>query len=78
MTSDAMPPAGAAVEVLVATATARRPRASVRDLRRLAAKRCERLVLIGHSDAAARGERVVDESVARALAGLATALRRRP
>lgn len=78
MTSDAMPPAGAAVEVLVATATATRPGTSVRALRRLAARRCERLVLIGHSDAAARGARVVDESVARALTGLATTLRRWP
>ena len=50
---------------------------SVRSLRRLASERCDRLVLIPHSDAAARGERVVDEALAHAVSGVATALRRR-
>lgn len=76
--SDVMPPAGRTTEVLVATAQSGRPAVNVRTLRRLAARRCERLVLIPHSDAALRGERVVDDSVARALAGLASTLRRCP
>ena len=76
--SDVMPRAGRRAEILVATAPGVRPRASVRSLRRLAAERCDRLVLIPHSDAAARGERLVDESVMHAVTGLASALRRGP
>jgi hypothetical protein len=52
---------------------------SVRALRRLADRRCERLVLAPHSDALARGE-PADASLAlgRTLAGIARVLRRRP
>jgi MinD-like ATPase involved in chromosome partitioning or flagellar assembly len=73
--SDGMPPAGRVPEVLVATARTPRPGVSVRALRRLAAQRCERLALIPHSDVVARGERVDDHAVMRALAGLAPTLR---
>ena len=74
--SDVLPPAGRALEVLVAIARQPRSPVSVRALRRLAGQRCERLVLIPHSDAVARDELVVDEPVVHALAGLAPALRR--
>jgi MinD-like ATPase involved in chromosome partitioning or flagellar assembly len=74
--SDVLPPAGRSLEVLVAIARQPRSPVSVRALRRLAGQRCERLVLIPHSDAIARGELVVDEPVLHALAGLAPALRR--
>ena len=74
--SDLMPAAGRSIEVLVATAVQRSSRASVRALRRLAARRCERLVLSPHSAAAARGELSSDDSVAHALAGLAPTLRK--
>lgn len=75
--SDVMPKVGGAAEVMVAIAHIGRPSVSVRALRRLAASRCERLILVPHNDAAARGERLVDESVTRALAGLAPSLRDR-
>ena len=74
--SDVLPPAGRSQEVLVAIACQPRAPVSVRALRRLAGQRCERLVLIPHSDAVARGEPLVDEPIAHALAGLAPALRR--
>ena len=74
--SDLMPAAGRSVEALVATALQRSSQASVRALRRLAARRCERLVLIPHSAAAARGELSSDDSAAHALAGLAPTLRK--
>lgn len=73
--SDLTPPTGRCVEALVATAVQTRSRVSVRALRRLAAQRCERLILIPHSDTAANGELSRDESVAHALAGLAPTLR---
>ena len=76
--SDVMPPPARSIQVLVAIAHSLRPRASVRALRRLAAERCERLVLIPHSDAAANGAPVGDDAIARALAGLAPTLRSRP
>ena len=76
--SDVMPPPGRSIEILVAIAHSRRPRVSVRALRRLAAERCERLVLIPHSDSAANGEPVDDDAIARALDGLAPTLRSRP
>ncbi len=74
--SDAMPSSGACAEVLVATARQVSPRVSVRALRRLAAGRCDQLILIPRNEAAARGERVADEAVAHALAGLGPTLRR--
>jgi hypothetical protein len=76
--SDVMPPPGRSIEVLVAIAHSLQPRVSVRALRRLAAERCERLVLIPHSAAAAHGDRVDDDAVARTLDGLAPTLRSRP
>lgn len=76
--SDVMPPPGRSIEILVAIAQSLRPRVSVRALRRLAAQRCERLVLIPHSDAAANGQPVHDDAIARALDGLAPTLRSRP
>jgi hypothetical protein len=75
--SDVLPPAGRCAELLVATAQGVGPRVSVRSLRRLAGERGDRLVLIPHSDAAARGERVADEALAHAVSGIVTALRRR-
>jgi Mrp family chromosome partitioning ATPase len=77
MAGDALPRAGSAVEVLVATALVQRPRASVRALRRLAAQRCERLVLIPHSEPAANGRPTDDDAIAHALAGFAPSLRSR-
>jgi Flp pilus assembly CpaE family ATPase len=76
--SEVMPQSGDAGEIMVAIAPAARPSVSVsvRALRRLATRRCERLILVPYNDAAARGERLVDESVKRALAGLAPSLRR--
>ena len=76
--SDLMPAPGRAVEALVATAHQPRARVSVRALRRVAAQRCERLVLIPHSDAAARGELACDDATAHALNRLAPTLRRHP
>jgi hypothetical protein len=76
--SDVMPPPGRSIEVLVAIAHSLRPRVSVRALRRLAAERCERLLLIPHSAAAANGESVDDDAIARALDGLAPTIRSRP
>lgn len=75
--SDLLPPAGRTAEVLVATAHSPRPDVRVRALRRLAAGRCERLILIPHSAAAAHGERTTDEATVRAIAGLAPTLRSR-
>lgn len=75
--SDLLPPAGRTAEVLVATAHSPRPDVSVRALRRLAVKRCERLILIPYSAAAARGERAIDEATVRAFAGLGPTLRSR-
>lgn len=76
--SELMPAPGRAVEALVATAHQPRARVSVRALRRLAAQRCERLVLIPHSAASARGELAGDDATAHALNGLARTLRRYP
>jgi Flp pilus assembly CpaE family ATPase len=75
--SDVMPKVGGAAEVMVAIAHTGRPSVSVRAFRRLAARRCERLILVPRNDAAVRGERLVDESVTRALDGLAPSLRGR-
>ena len=76
LASDVLPPAGRSLEVLVATAHQPRHPVSIRSLRRLANGRCDRLVLIPHSAATARGEHVVDEPIVHALTGLARALRR--
>lgn len=73
LNSSVMPAAGRAIEALVATAHSGRPTASVRALRRLAGARCDRLILVPHSEAAARGE--PDEPILRALTGLASILR---
>ncbi len=74
--SDVLPPAGRALEVLVATAHQPRPPVSIRALRRLATGRCDRLILIPHSAATARGEHTVDQPIMHALTGLARTLRR--
>lgn len=74
--SDVLPPPGRVPEIVVATAREPRASASVRALRRLAARRAERLVLIPHSAALARGESVLDEPIKRALTGLAPTLRK--
>jgi MinD-like ATPase involved in chromosome partitioning or flagellar assembly len=76
LASDVLPPAGRSLEVLVAIAHQPRPPVSIRALRRLANRRCDRLVLIPYSAAAARGEHAVDEPIVHALTGLACALRR--
>jgi hypothetical protein len=62
----------------VTVALTPRPDTSVRSLRRLAARRCERLVLFPHSEPLARGARINDERTRRALTALATALRTSP
>ena len=75
--SDVMPVPGRTIELLAATGLEPRARVvSVRSLRRLAAQRCERLILIPHSTTAARGEATADAGVAHALSGLAVTLRR--
>jgi Flp pilus assembly CpaE family ATPase len=74
--SDVLPPAGRSLEVLVATAHQPRPPVSIRALRRLATRRCDRLILIPHSAATARGEGAVEEPIVHALTGVARALRR--
>jgi hypothetical protein len=78
LASDALPAPGRARETLVAIAARPRPNANVRALRRLAATRCERLVLVPHSDELARGDLNGDERLRRALTGLAATLRRTP
>lgn len=79
MASDALPTPGRYGEALVAVAVDRHTRASVRELRRLAGERCERLVLVRHSDALARGDlSEASAALGRALAGIGHVLRRRP
>lgn len=76
--SDVLPPRGRWREALVVSALERGGhRPSVRALRGLAAKRCERLVLCPHSERLARGEPADDdERLLRALGGLTPTLRR--
>jgi hypothetical protein len=69
------PPAGRSLEVLTATAITPQPRVSVRALRKLARPRCERLVLIAHDDALARGEHTACDPTLRAVAAMAPTLR---
>lgn len=76
LASGVLPPPGRACEVLVATAREPHRAVSVRALRKLAAVRCERLVLMPYSSGLARGELTVDERIAHALTGLAPTLRR--
>jgi Flp pilus assembly CpaE family ATPase len=78
LATDALPRPGRARETLIAIASRPRPDASVRALRRLAAERCERLVLVPHSEQLARGDLTDDDRLRRALTGLAATLRRRP
>lgn len=75
--SDVLPPPGRVPEIVVATAREHGASVSVRALRRLAARRAERLVLIPHSAGLARGETDLDQPIKRALAGLAPTLRKR-
>lgn len=74
--SDVLPAPGRVPEIIVATAREPRAGVSVRALRRLAARRAERLVLIPHSAALARGATDIDEPIKRALTGLAPILRK--
>jgi cellulose biosynthesis protein BcsQ len=79
MASDALPTPGRHREALVAVAADRLTRASVRELRRLAGERCDRLVLVPHSDALARCEFFeVSAALGRALAGIGHVLRSHP
>lgn len=71
-----LPAPGSRREVLVAIATQPAARASVRALRRVAQRRCDRLVLVPHSTALARGQLGHGaQDVARTLTGLASVLR---
>jgi hypothetical protein len=74
---DALPVLARARELLVTIALTPRPDTRVRSLRRLAAQRCEQLVLIPYSEPLARGQRSDDERTLRALTALGTTLRRR-
>jgi cellulose biosynthesis protein BcsQ len=74
--SDVMPAPGRHRELLIAIARDAKPRVRVRRLHRLASRRCEGLIVIPHSVALARGERVVDEACMHAVGGIASALRR--
>jgi hypothetical protein len=77
LASDALPTPGRRREVLVALAADRRATATVRALRRLAAQRCERLVLARYSDATARGDHTNPlQHLDRTLTGVAPILRR--
>jgi hypothetical protein len=76
--ADVTPTPGRWREVLAATATTPRPLVSVRALRKVARQRCDRLVLIPHSAALARGEQGASDATSRALTGLAATLRRDP
>ena len=74
--SDILPRPGAWRELLAATALDRRSTTGVRALRQLAKQRCERLVLIPHSEALAHGDVARgSEHLNRALIGLAPILR---
>ena len=74
--SGVLPPAGGARELLACISRDSQVRVRVRAVRRLAHQRCERLVLIPHNAALARGERASDGDIADALTHLASALRR--
>ena len=77
--SDILPRPGGWRELLAATALDPRSTASVRALRHLAGQRCDRLVLIPHSAALARGDVAHgSEQLNRALTGLASILRSEP
>jgi hypothetical protein len=74
---DNLPAPGRWREVLAAKAVGRAAGASVRDLRRLASLRCERLVLVPDSDALARADISLGATqIQSALAGLTATLRR--
>lgn len=72
---DLAPPPGRLPEVLAATAITPEPRVSVRALRKLANRRCERLVLIPYDDALARGQQAACDATSRAVAAMAPTLR---
>ena len=77
LASDLLPQPGPWFELLAATALDRCSTASVRALRHLARQRCERLVLIPHSEALAHGDVAHgSDDLSRALTGLAPILRR--
>jgi hypothetical protein len=76
LASDALPAPGRARELLVVLASDRRSTASVRALRRLAAQRCERLVLAPCSNAVVNGDLAHPaDSLGRTLTGIAAILR---
>ena len=72
------PRAGRAREVLAATRLTRGRAVSVRALRRVAAGRSERLVLIPYDDEVSRDPQHVSESTGHALTALGSLLRRNP
>jgi hypothetical protein len=75
--SDVLPQPGRWRELLAASAIDSRTSVSVRALRHLARQRCERLILIPHSETLARGDADEgSEHLNRALTGLAPILRR--
>ena len=77
LASDALLTPGRRHEVLVALAADRRSSVSVRALRRLAAQRCDRLVLGHYSDVVARGDLAnPSDCLDRTLIGIAPILRR--
>jgi MinD-like ATPase involved in chromosome partitioning or flagellar assembly len=70
------PPAGRAREILAATCVRPGRGVSVRTMRRLAAARCERLVLVPYDDGVARDARHISNATAHALAAIGAVLRR--
>lgn len=73
--SEVLPPGGATREVLAAIALARRPGVRPRAVRLLAQHRCERAVLVPHSESIGAVDGAIDDGVARALTGLCATLR---
>lgn len=72
------PRAGRAREALVATRLTTGRAVSVRALRRVAAGRCERLVLISYDDEVTRDPQHVSDSAGHALTAVGSLLRRNP
>jgi MinD-like ATPase involved in chromosome partitioning or flagellar assembly len=73
---DIAPPASQRHEVLIARAVPAQPATTARRLRRLARRRCTRLVLAAHDPNLAAGDGQPSEGTLRALAAIAPTLRR--
>jgi MinD-like ATPase involved in chromosome partitioning or flagellar assembly len=73
---DLLPPASQRAEVLIARAVPAQPPATARALRRLARRRCTRLVLAAHDPNLARAEGQASDGTLRALTSIAPILRR--